>query len=222
MHGSTATHGELLDRIYAIQRHFYDITRKYYLFGRDRIIDRIAETSPEAVLEIGCGTGRNLFLLERELPTADLYGIDASKEMLKHAEVKKPRGSRAQFSFGYAESFDPQTLFGRSTFPTLFFSYSLSMMPDWRGALDHAIALLEPGGTIWIVDFCDQAGYPKWFQKVLQWWLSVFHVRFEPALLERLKELQEEQPRAEGKLTLSFENVGRRYGYIARLHLSRT
>ena len=32
----------LMDRIYRHQRHVYDVTRKYYLLGRDRLIDRPA------------------------------------------------------------------------------------------------------------------------------------------------------------------------------------
>ena len=29
----------LMDRLYRRQRHFYDVTRKHYLLGRDRLID---------------------------------------------------------------------------------------------------------------------------------------------------------------------------------------
>ena len=31
-----------MDRIYRHQRHIYDPTRKYYLLGRDRLIDGLA------------------------------------------------------------------------------------------------------------------------------------------------------------------------------------
>jgi S-adenosylmethionine-diacylgycerolhomoserine-N-methlytransferase len=33
------------------------------------------------------------------------------------------------------------------------FSYSLTMMPEWRRAIDTAHRLLAPGGTIGVVDF---------------------------------------------------------------------
>ena len=39
--------GEKMDRIYRVQRHFYDLTRKYYLLGRDRLI-RGAGVRPSA------------------------------------------------------------------------------------------------------------------------------------------------------------------------------
>ena len=51
---------ELMDRIYRRQRHLYDFTRKYYLLGRDRLIHRLSPPAGSRVLEIGCGTARNL------------------------------------------------------------------------------------------------------------------------------------------------------------------
>jgi hypothetical protein len=38
------SHGALMDLIYRRQRHIYDATRKYYLFGRDTLIDRMGCT----------------------------------------------------------------------------------------------------------------------------------------------------------------------------------
>ena len=52
--------GPLMDRIYRRQRHVYDVTRKYYLLGRDALIDRLEPPVDGRVLEIGCGTARNL------------------------------------------------------------------------------------------------------------------------------------------------------------------
>ena len=71
-----------MDRIYRRQRHFYDFTRKYYLLGRDRLIDDLAPPPDGRVLEIGCGTARNLVAAARAWPQAQLYGIDISAEML--------------------------------------------------------------------------------------------------------------------------------------------
>ena len=206
------SHGQLLDKIYSFQRHIYDITRKYFLFGRDRLIEKLAPSNPNSVLELGCGTGRNLFLLEKRLQNSKLFGIDASQEMLKQASKSQPKDSTVQFAFGYAESFNQNELFGVESFSAIFFSYSLSMMPDWKGALEKSLKVLEPGGEVWIVDFWDQGGYPAWFQKGLQKWLELFHVRFEPLLLEYLYELE-----SSGRVTLSVEPVGKRYGYLAKV-----
>ncbi len=38
-------------------------------------------------------------------------------------------------------------------FPKTHFSYALTMMPEWRTAIDNALAMLKLGGTLAIVDF---------------------------------------------------------------------
>ena len=72
----------LMDRMYRRQRHIYDATRKFYLLGRDDAIAALAPGPGEAVLEIGCGTGRNLIAVARRFPQAQVFGLDVSSEML--------------------------------------------------------------------------------------------------------------------------------------------
>jgi S-adenosylmethionine-diacylgycerolhomoserine-N-methlytransferase len=77
-----------LNNLYRFQRYFYDLTRSIFLFGRDRLLLQMDVQPGERVLEIGCGTGRNLLNLSRIAPQAKLYGLDASDEMLKTAGAK--------------------------------------------------------------------------------------------------------------------------------------
>ena len=65
-----ADEAALMDRIYRRQRYVYDLTRKYYLLGRDELIDRLAPPADGRVLEIGCGTARNLIAAARRWPQA--------------------------------------------------------------------------------------------------------------------------------------------------------
>ena len=69
-------HARRMDRMYRLQRHVYDATRKYYLFGRDAAIQGLDIPPDGSVLEIGCGTGRNLALIGRLFPQARLFGLD--------------------------------------------------------------------------------------------------------------------------------------------------
>src|SRR6185503_5117746 len=80
-------HGDLMDRIYRHQRHIYDLTRKYYLLGRDRMIDGLDVPAGGSVLELGCGTGRNIVLAARRYPEARFHGLDISAEMLETARA---------------------------------------------------------------------------------------------------------------------------------------
>src|ERR1700733_15191750 len=74
-----------MNHMYRWQRHFYDGTRRYYLLGRDQLISGLQPGAGENVLEIGCGTGRNLVLAAQLYPDAQFFGVDVSTEMLTSA-----------------------------------------------------------------------------------------------------------------------------------------
>ena len=206
-----AGHGELMDKIYHTQRHFYDATRKYYLLGRDGLIADLAPPSGGSVLEIGCGTGRNLIAVGLAWPQAELFGIDISDAMLETA-----RGSLAKADVaatlvrGDACGFDATALFGRATFDRVFISYALSMIPDWEKAIDAALAALKPGGSLHIVDFGQQERLPRWFGRMLQAWLLRFHVTPRATLRDVLADKADT---AGGRL--EFEPIGRGYAWHA-------
>lgn len=169
----------LMDGIYRHQRHVYDLTRHYYLLGRDRMIAELAPPPGGTVLEIGCGTARNLIAAARQYPDVGFHGLDISAEMLKSAGgMVKRNGLEEQIRLarGDATGFDAGALFGIETYDRIFFSYSLSMIPGWTEALGCAIAHLAPGGQLHIVDFADQGGLPAWFGRALKAWLARFHV----------------------------------------------
>jgi len=169
----------VMDRMYRWQRHVYDLTRKYYLLGRDRLIARLDARAGTCVLEIGCGTARNLIAAARRYPQARFYGVDVSNEMLQSARrhiVRYGYGHHVMVAQGDATDFDPGALFGRPLFERVFISYSLSMIPHWRAALDHALSLVAPGGELHIVDFGTQERLPRWARAMLRRWLALFGV----------------------------------------------
>lgn len=168
-----APQSALMDAQYRWQRHVYDFSRKYYLLGRDHMIRALDVPVGGSILEIGCGTGRNLALAARSHPAARLYGVDISAEMLKNARRNAPMAMLEQ---GDATRFDAKLLLGQSTFDRVFMSYTLSMIPDWQAALDQAARLLAPGGRLHIVDFGQQERLPRWFGRLLAAWLDRFHV----------------------------------------------
>ncbi|MEO0461538.1 MAG: class I SAM-dependent methyltransferase [Pseudomonadota bacterium] len=169
-----------MDSVYRGQRHIYDATRKYYLFGRDTLIEELHARPSMRVLEVACGTGRNMAKIAKAWPGVRLYGLDISEEMLKNA--RKAVGEDAVLGAGDACSFDAQELLGEDGFDRIILSYSLSMIPDWEGALDHAAAQLAPGGELHVVDFGDLTGLPGALEKGLHAWLAKFHVQTRSAL----------------------------------------
>ena len=202
-------HAARMDATYALQRHIYDLTRKYYLLGRDRLIAGLDVPAHGRVLEVGCGTARNLVLVGRRYPLARLYGLDISEEMLKTARAKlagTPLKSRITLSAADATAFDPRVLFGQAQFERVFCSYTLSMIPDWQGAIRMAADCLAPGGTLHIVDFGLQERLPRFFRHGLHEWLKRFHVSPRGDLLRACKALGVER-----KLHLETRSLYRDY-----------
>lgn len=169
----------LMDRIYRRQRHIYDASRKFYLLGRDQLIDGLQPPVGGGVLEIGCGTGRNLIRIAGRYPDCACFGLDVSSAMLLTAQgsvAKAGLERRIALAQADATGFDPQVLFGLAGFDRIVISYALSMIPPWQGVVAEALRRLGPGGSLHIVDFGDQAGLPAPFKAVLLRWLGHFHV----------------------------------------------
>ena len=208
---ASANHAGRMDAIYRSQRHIYDLTRKYYLLGRDRLIDRLAPPPGGSVLEVGCGTGRNLILAARRWPEARLFGLDISEAMLETARAnvaKAGLSERICFAAADATAFDPLPLFGEAAFDRIFQSYTLSMIPDWQGAIREAVRHLKPDGELHIVDFGQQERLPVAFRRMLHAWLAQFHVEPRVGLRETAEAIAQNR-------SLDFTPLYRGYAWSA-------
>lgn len=205
---------EKMDRMYRWTRHVYDLTRRYYLLGRDDLLGHVADQAAGRVLEIGCGTARNLRVLAETAPQHRLYGLDASRAMLATARGALNRAGvtgRVTLAQGLAEQLAPRAQFGvDGPFDAIFFSYVLSMISEWRVALARALSHLADDGRLYLVDFWDQDDLPAWVAPALQNWLSLFDVQPRPALLRTLRTLDDK-----GGLSCTIQSIGGRYAYLA-------
>lgn len=168
-----------MNRMYRRQRHFYDGTRRYYLLGREQLIAGLQPGAGANVLEIGCGTGRNLVLAAQLYRHARFFGVDVSTEMLTSAITAISRAgltSQVRVAHGDATAFDPRVLFGIPRFDDVMISYSLSMIPDWLRVLENAANRLKPGGRLHVVDFGGQERLPQIARTLLRQWLRMFGV----------------------------------------------
>jgi len=207
-----STHAALMDRVYRNQRHIYDLSRKYYLLGRDRLIRELRAQPHERAIEIGCGTARNLIAIAKTYPGVALYGIDASSEMLRTAGESVGRAglqSRIVLKQGLAEMLSPQLFALKGNFDHAIFSYSLSMIPDWRGALAAAAASVRQGGSIHVVDFGDLKKLWGPASRGLRAWLRLFHVAPRDELLTALEG-------AKGRPDCSLHILPGRYAFVFR------
>ncbi|MDX2225867.1 MAG: methyltransferase domain-containing protein [Verrucomicrobiae bacterium] len=170
-----------LSNYYRWHSRIYDLTRWAFLFGRHEIIRRAVRTtaSPERILEVGCGTGKNLVALARAFPEAEITGLDLSSDMLDRARPKLAGfGERVRLLH---RRYDAPVADGKK-FDLVLFSYSLSMInPGYEGVLDLCREDLAPGGCVAVVDFHQSRA--AWFRR----WMGVNHVRMEGHLLEAFR-----------------------------------
>src|ERR1700726_4339807 len=206
-----------MNRMYRRQRYIYDGTRRYYLLGRDQLISGLKPAPGANVLEIGCGTGRNLLQAARLHPKARFFGIDVSTEMLTSAiSAISRRGltERIRLAHGDGTAFSPESLFGIRSFDHVLISYSLSMIPDWRRVLQAASGHLKPCGSLHIVDFGDQERLPAIARALLRRWLAMFDVTPRDDLERELSAMAETSG-----AKLKFERPFRGYAQYAVLTL---
>jgi S-adenosylmethionine-diacylgycerolhomoserine-N-methlytransferase len=203
----------LMDRMYRHQCHVYDLTRKYYLAGRDEAVARLRPEPGDTVLEIGCGTGRNLIKAARAYHEARFFGLDVSREMLGAAAASIAHAglsSRISITQADATAFDPLALFGHAQFDRVIISYALSMIPPWREALGQALDVVAPRGSLHVVDFGDCSGLPGPFKAALRRWLAAFDVSPRDDLAQTLAALS-----ASRGLTSSAKPWRRGYAMLA-------
>jgi len=205
----------LMESTYSFHRHIYDFTRKFYLFGRDRLIRDLAPPPGGSVLEVGCGTARNLIVAAKKWPNVRFYGFDISEAMLETARksvARKGLADKIKLAQGDAGKFDTQTLFGLAKVDRVFMSYTLSMIPPWQEAIAQGAACLAPGGSLHIVDFGQYERLPAFARRLHFKSLNDFRVhprRELPAVLKRVAE--------ERGLTLAFTPLYRGYAWSAVL-----
>jgi S-adenosylmethionine-diacylgycerolhomoserine-N-methlytransferase len=167
-----------LERYYQFHSRIYDATRWSFLFGREEVLRRTLRViNPQRILEVGCGTGRNLVSLRRMFPQAHITGVDLSEQMLAIASSKVNDDHTTLLRRSYSMPLHENG----QAYDCVLFSYALSMFnPGWEQAIDAAWADLREGGVIAVVDFSHTRF--AWFRN----WMGVNHVRMENHLWPHL------------------------------------
>jgi predicted GNAT superfamily acetyltransferase/ubiquinone/menaquinone biosynthesis C-methylase UbiE len=137
-----------------------------YRVGRTTAIDLLDLSPGDRVLDLGCGTGLNLPLLQRAVgPTGRVLGVDRSEDMLSVASRRIQRGGFASTSvlMTDAVSLDPrrvvEALGGLAD--AVIATYTLSIMADPREAWRRALTAARPDSRLAIVDMQDPTGLAR-------------------------------------------------------------
>lgn len=117
---------------------------------RRRAVKRLALAAGDKVLEVGCGTGRNLpHLVSAVGPEGRVFGVDCCERMLAKARKLCERNGWRNVTLSQqdaAEMVLPESVAG------VLFSLCYSVMPKPRVALARAWKYLNPNGHVVIVD----------------------------------------------------------------------
>jgi len=169
-----------MDRYYRFHSAIYDLTRWSFLFGRQHIVNLSAQfcSNPKRILEVGCGTGKNLKRLHKKFPNAQLTGIEISEPMLRIARSKCGHIHNLNLIHdAYDRSIDPKS------YDLILFSYVLTMVnPGFEACLTAARHDLEADGILAITDF-DSSRSP-----IFKNWMAKNHVRMESQLRHEIQQ----------------------------------
>ena len=143
------SHAQRLQRFYAPQAQAYDAFRERLLHGREQLIESLPVPDGGYVVELGAGTGRNLeFFGARLARLRVVEAVDLCPALLEVARRRAAQMPNVRVVEADATRYRPP-----QPVDAVYFSYSLTMIPDWRAALDNALAMLAPGGALGVVDF---------------------------------------------------------------------
>jgi S-adenosylmethionine-diacylgycerolhomoserine-N-methlytransferase len=204
----SGTAAERLQAFYAPQASRYDEFRARLLHGREELIDRLITPRDAVVVELGGGTGSNLERFGPRIRKLRRYTlVDLCPALLEQARLRARKYRTVELVEGDVTRFRPS-----EPVDCVFFSYSLTMIDDWRGALANATAMLKPGGSLGVVDFYVSAPKPRpgfarhaaWERWLWRRWFAHDGVRLSPEHLDALTTAMPDHVRLERQGALPY------------------
>jgi len=135
-------------KIYSRTAENYDKFWDFYSVpSYSKTLARINLQEDSKVLDLGCGTGELLNILEDRFPSSDLTGIDLTEEML--AIAKQKLSSRVELLLGSVTNLP----FDSESFDWVIMSNIIGHLSDKKTALLEAYRVLKNPGRIVITDW---------------------------------------------------------------------
>lgn len=201
--GSSGSHAERLERFYRPQAGHYDSFREKLLHGRRELVELLDPPEGAVVIELGAGTGRNAeYFGERLLDFHHVELVDLCPALLEQARKRWALQPRVRIIEADAVKYQPL-----QSADCVYFSYALTMMPQWRAALGNALAMLKPGGLLGVVDFGLPRGDCLADRYACEFWRRWFAhdgVRLDRAHVDTLQQLTETRVLRESTAALPY------------------
>jgi len=185
---------ERLNSFYQSQSAQYDSFRERLLRGRRDLIEALPIPVGGHLIDVGGGTGKSIeWRAPRLSELSSVTVVDLCEPLLQIARRRVSTYGWENVHVVRADATSHQPAEG--PVDAIIFSYSLSMIPNWVDALEHAYELLRPGGHIGVVDFYVSK---KWVQEHMvthsaltrffwPFWFSHTNVFLNPAHLDLLQ-----------------------------------
>jgi len=141
-----------IKKIYKFQSQFYDLTRWIFVWNRKKALIKLNLKQGEKVLVVGCGTGYGFDFINKKIGIkGEIIGVDYSSHMLDKArkKINKYKLKNIKLIQIDAVKYIPPKV------DVVIYSYSITMVPEWRKSLENSIRVLKEGGRIVITDFSE-------------------------------------------------------------------
>jgi demethylmenaquinone methyltransferase/2-methoxy-6-polyprenyl-1,4-benzoquinol methylase len=165
--------------IYRARAKHYNLTANlYYMIGypewryRRQVIAALDVRPGDTVVELGCGTGLNFELLQKQIgPTGRLIGVDLTDAMLVEARqrVTKKGWRNVELVHGDVLDYDyPAEVNG------VISSYALSLIPKCDLVIQRAARALAPGSRLALLELRMPDIWPGWLVDMMTAFIRPF------------------------------------------------
>ncbi len=162
----------------------YDISANlYYLLGireqayRKKAVKALNLRSGDTVVEIGCGTGLNFPLLQREVgSTGRIIGVDLTDHMLDQARKRVARKGWFNVELVHADAAKykfPRAVTG------IISTFAITLIPEYDSIIENGAKALAPGGRFVVLDLKMPENLPFWLIRFGVWIASPFGTTLE-------------------------------------------
>ena len=117
---------------------------------------------PDAILDVGCGTGRLLGLAQSRFPGARLFGVDAAIEMVRQAQT-----SHADGAIRFQQAVAEELPFPDASFDLVFSTMTFHHWSDQGRGIAEVARVLRPGGRWLLAEFV-ASGFVGLIRRVLR------------------------------------------------------
>lgn len=113
-----------------------------------QLLSQCPSDNKQHILDLGCGTGYCLPVLEQRYPSGDITGADLSQGMLDFAKTSYPK---FQYKIADAENLP----FEKESFDLIFSNFAVQWCDDFSQVLRQAFDAVKPGGHLLLSTLAD-------------------------------------------------------------------